>query len=137
MTEYSMTPIISTRLRTDHNTFADHKATYSSNATVFGDEIWEAPLDGNEVKKGDQWLHVTHVVVDGLETVIFGWMARIHKGVTICNNFTVIDGEVPPPPVPEPTPIKYLHVDIDEEMRRVTVKSKAGTPLVGWEVIIG
>ena len=97
MTQYSMTPLNSgTRLRTDHTTFAAVITSYGRGQLVVGDQIWEAPADGNEVKKGDKWLHVTSV--DGVNLTEAGWMAYIHKGVAICNNFTEI--EEPPPPTP-------------------------------------
>lgn len=97
MTKYSMTPLNSgTRLRTDHTTFAAVITSYGRGQLVVGDELWEAPADGNEVKKGDKWLHITSV--DGVNLTERGWMAYIHKGVAICNNFTVI--EEPPPPAP-------------------------------------
>ncbi|MBI3168406.1 MAG: NfeD family protein [Chloroflexi bacterium] len=97
MTQYSMTPLNSgTRLRADHTTFATVITSYGRGQLVVGDEIWEAPADGNEVKKGDKWLHVTSV--DGVNLTERGWMAYIHKGVAICNNFTEI--VEPPPPAP-------------------------------------
>ena len=97
MTKYSMTPLNSgTRMRTDHTTFAAVITSYGRGQLVVGDQIWEAPADGNEVKKGDKWLHVTSV--DGVNLTEAGWMAYIHKGVAICNNCTEI--EEPPPPTP-------------------------------------
>jgi hypothetical protein len=97
MTKYSMTPLNSgTRMRTDHTTFAAVITSYGRGQLVVGDQIWEALADGNEVKKGDKWLHVTSV--DGVNLTEAGWMAYIHKGVAICNNFTEI--EEPPPPTP-------------------------------------
>ncbi len=99
MTSYSMTPINNgTRMRTDHNVFASVITSYNRGQLVVGDEIWEAPADGSEVKKGDKWLHVTSV--DGVNVTERGWMAYIHKGVPVSNNFTEI--EAPPPP---PTPV--------------------------------
>lgn len=99
MTQYSMTPINNgTRLRTDHNTFASVITSYNRGQLVVGDELWEAPADGAEVKKGDKWLKV--VSVDGVNLTQSGWMAYIHKGVAVCNNFKEI--EAPPPP-PTPT----------------------------------
>lgn len=99
MTSYSMTPINNgTRMRTDHNVFASVITSYNRGQLVVGDEIWEAPADGSEVKKGDKWLHVTSV--DGVNVTERGWMAYIHKGVPVCNNFTEV--EAPPPP---PTPV--------------------------------
>jgi len=99
MTQYSMTPINNgTRLRADHNVFATIITSYNRGQLIVGDEIWEAPADGSEVKRGDQWLHVTSV--DGVNLTERGWMAYIHKGVAVCNNFTEI--EAPPPP---PTPV--------------------------------
>jgi hypothetical protein len=96
MTQYSMTPFNSgTRLRTDHNTSASVIAPYNRGQLIVGDELWEAPTDGNEVKKGDKWLHVTSV--DGVNLSERGWMAYIHKGVPICENFKVIEDPAPPP----------------------------------------
>jgi hypothetical protein len=98
MTQYSMTPINNgTRMRTDHNTFATIITSNNRAQLVVGDELWEAPADGSEVKKGDKWLHVTSV--DGVNVTERGWMAYIHKGVAVCNNFTEI-ASPPPPPTP-------------------------------------
>ncbi|KAA0256722.1 MAG: hypothetical protein DPW18_20690 [Chloroflexi bacterium] len=97
MTQYSMTPINNgTRLRTDHNVFAAVITSYNRGQLIVGDEVWEAPADGSEVKKGDKWLHVTSV--DGVNLTERGWMAYIHKGVPVCSNFKEI--ETPPPPGP-------------------------------------
>ena len=97
MTQYSMTPINSgTRMRKDHSTFAAVVTSFARGQVVVGDEIWEAPADGSEVKKGDKWLHVTSV--DGVNVTERGWMAYIHKGTPICDNFTEI--VEPPPPTP-------------------------------------
>ncbi len=97
MTQYSMTPINSgTRMRKDHSTFAAVVASFARGQVVVGDEVWTAPADGSEVKKGDKWLHVTSV--DGVNVTERGWMAYIHKGVPICDNFTEV--VEPPPPTP-------------------------------------
>lgn len=99
MTQYSMTPISSgTRMRTDHNVFGSVITSYGRGQLVVGDEIWEAPADGSEVKKGDKWLKVTSV--DGVNVAESGWMAYIHKGIPICENFKEIED-----PSPNPTPI--------------------------------
>jgi hypothetical protein len=99
MTQYSMTPINNgTRLRTDHNVFAAVITSYNRGQLIVGDELWEAPADGSEVKKGDKWLRVTSV--DGVNLTERGWMAYIHKGVAVCNNFKEIEGTDP-----NPTPI--------------------------------
>ena len=99
MTQYSMTPINNgTRMRTDHNTFTTVITSYNRGQLVVGDEIWEALADGPEVKKGDKWLHVKSV--DGVIVPDRGWMAYIHKGVAVCNNFKEI-----PDPDPDPTPV--------------------------------
>lgn len=102
MTLYSMTPISSTRLRTDHNTYASVITTYVAGKLIVGDEVWEAPADGNEVKKGDKWLKV--LSVDGVNVTVRGWMAYIHKGWPICNNFSIVGDPPPPPPPLEPIP---------------------------------
>lgn len=108
MTQYSMTPINNgTRLREDRNVFARVISSYNRGQLVVGDEIWEAPADGNEVKKGDKWLRVTSV--DGVNLTERGWMAFIHKGVAVCNNFKEIE---PPPPPPGPVfPESFILTD--------------------------
>jgi hypothetical protein len=96
MTRYSMTPINNgTRMRTDHNVFASVITSYNRGQLIVGDELWTAPADGNEVKKGDKWLKVSSV--DGVMVAERGWMALIHKGVPVCNNFTEIEDPDPPP----------------------------------------
>ncbi len=99
---YSMTTMnTGTRIRKDHNTFAEVITSVSSGVTVSGSELWTAPADGNEVKKGDQWLKVTY---NGFT----GWMAYIHKGVAICKDFKEVT--VTPTPDPEPVttfPVKF------------------------------
>lgn len=103
MTQYSMTPITSgTRMRADHSTFSSVIASYTRGQLIVGDEIWEAPADGSEVKKGDKWLKVTSV--DGVNVAERGWMAYIHKGVPICENFKEIT-DPNPNPNPNPTPV--------------------------------
>lgn len=112
MTQYSMTPISNgTRLRTDHSTFSSVITSYNRGQLIVGDEIWEAPADGSEVKKGDKWLHATSV--DGVNLTDQGWMALIHKGYPICDNFKEIEDPAPPPaPPPAPTfPESFTLVD--------------------------
>ena len=95
MTTYSMTPINNgTRMRTNHSVFDAVILSYNRGQVVICDEIWEAPADGSEVKKGDKWLKV--ISVDGVAVVERGWMAYIHKGVAICNNFKEIAPVEPP-----------------------------------------
>lgn len=102
MPRYSMTPLGNgTRLRTDHNTFASTITSYNRGQLIVGDEVWEAPADGTEVKRGDKWLHV--ISVDGVNLVDRGWMAYIHKGVAYCNNFQQL-----PDPEPDPDPTKPM-----------------------------
>lgn len=123
MTQYSMTPISSgTRMRSDHNTFSSVIASYGRGQLVVGDEIWEAPADGSEVKKGDKWLRVSSV--DGVNVTERGWMAYIHKGVPICDNFKEIEDPTPPTPTfpesftlvdPSGAKAEYVFVRIIEE----------------------
>jgi len=99
MTQYSMTPISNgTRMRSDHTTFASVVSSYGRGQLIVGDEIWEAPADGSEVKKGDKWLHVSSV--DGINVTERGWMAYIHKAYPICDNFKLIEDPTPPPTTP-------------------------------------
>jgi hypothetical protein len=85
-------------MRSDHNVFASVIASYNRGQLIVGDELWTAPADGNEVKKGDKWLKVSSV--DGVIVAERGWMALIHKGVPVCNNFKEIED-----PDPTPTPV--------------------------------
>jgi hypothetical protein len=97
MTQYSMTPIDNgTRLRSDHNTSSTVIASYNRDQLVLGDELWVAPADGTNVKKGDKWLSV--ISVDGVNVPAPGWMAYIHMGAPICDNFTEIEDPDPTPP---------------------------------------
>lgn len=108
MTTYTMETIApnGTRKRTDHTTFAAYVLPHvPMNQTVEGDELWEAPADGLEVKKGDQWLRITKV--NGVPVTQPLWMAYIHKGEPVCSNLKVVGST----PDPEPTP-EYQDVDL-------------------------
>lgn len=105
MTTYTMNPMQSgTRMRSGHDVFAkviipDLAAT----DLLEGTDVWEAPADGVEVRKGDKWLYVTKR--NGKTLSAQGWTAYIHKGVPICENFKTVGVVVPPvdPPVVTPT----------------------------------
>ena len=105
MTNYTMNPIHSgTRLRSGHDVFAkviipDLAAT----DMLEGTDLWIAPADGVEVRKGDKWLYVTKRNGHALSTQ--GWTAVTHKGVPICENLKEVGVVVPPvePPVVTPT----------------------------------
>lgn len=81
-------------MRVDHNVLPASStiAQFNSDQLIVGDELWTAPADGAEVKKGDTWIRV--LSVDGVPIGERGWTAIIHKGVPICDNFTTL---------PEPT----------------------------------
>lgn len=84
--KYQMTTIKNgTRLRKDHNTFASVVESVNAGTVVQGDEMWESPTDGAEVKKGDKWMLVSFV--GGIQLSEPSWMAFIHKGQYICDNF--------------------------------------------------
>jgi hypothetical protein len=74
-----------TRIRDEHTTFGDIVQLVPAGKIVSGIEKWVAPADGNEVKKGDVWLLVT--AINGVPIPVPGWMAYIHKGIEICDNF--------------------------------------------------
>lgn len=96
MTAYITSPLQNgTRVRTDHNTLAGVVGSYAIGDSIRGDSIWVAPADGAEVKRGDQWLHVTHI--NG--TPVVGWMAIIHKGAFICETPKVVEDGTPAPSV--------------------------------------
>lgn len=111
-TQYSMIPLSSgTRLRADHNTFAGVINSYDNRDIIQGDEMWTAPADGSEVKKGDQWLHVTHVNGIELAEDQKGWMAYIHKGYPICGNLQIGSAPV------EETPTANVNADVHISIR--------------------
>lgn len=94
MTVYQMTTISSnTRIRQDHNTSAAILTSVNANVTVTGTEKWTAPADGVEVKAGDVWVKVSY-------NGVTGWMAHVHKGQPICNNFKEVGTTPPVDPAP-------------------------------------
>jgi len=139
MTTYTMKPLASgTRLRYEHNVFAGVITSYGMSHTVSGTDLWEAPADGSEVKKGDKWLKVTHV--NDSPVPVSGWMAYIHKGEPICGSFTS-DGVTPPPPPPDPVVLNTNYdVTVSEWKKLVIVNlfDAEGKPLspMGWTVRI-
>ena len=117
MTTYSMTPIKNgTRIRTDHNAFADVITSVNTGVVVVGDEVWEAPADGSEVKKGDKWLRVKSV--GGITFTEVGWMAYIHKGVPICNNFKEVETTPPTEPPAPKFPEYFILTDPEGNTQR-------------------
>jgi hypothetical protein len=96
MTLYRMTPIKNgTRMRTDHNTYADVITSFNAGQILEGEEFWQAAADGNEVKKGDLWLKVNKV--DGQPIHPSGWTAFSHKGIPISKNWQEIGSSEPEP----------------------------------------
>lgn len=87
---YNMTTIYSnTKIREDHNTAARILTSVGAKVVLLGSEIWTAPADGVEVKKGDIWMKVTY-------NGVTGWMAYLHKGQFICSDFKEITVIQPP-----------------------------------------
>lgn len=110
MTSYTMKPIDNgTRMRVNHNVFAEVILSYNRGQLVLGDEKWVAPADGAEVKKGDVWIKV--LSVDGVLVAERGWMAYIHKGGYICNNFEEIEDPIPPDPTAPVFPESFVLTD--------------------------
>lgn len=110
-----------TRLRDTHSTFGNVIASYGANQVVRGNLLWTAPADGNEVKKGDVWIFVTHV--DGKELTSKGWMAVTHKGVPICKDLKEVDVPTDPPVKPS-LPVVAVLVDMYPEGKRVVITSE-------------
>lgn len=110
-----------TRLRDTHSTFGNVIASYGANQVVRGNLLWAAPADGNEVKKGDVWIFVTHV--DGKELTSKGWMAVTHKGVPICKDLKEVDVPTDPPVKPS-LPVVAVLVDMYPEGKRVVITSE-------------
>lgn len=112
MITYSMTPVNNgTRRRKDHNTFSAYVLpSVDSGVLVEGDELWIAPADGNEVRKDDRWLKITKV--GGVAVTETLWMAQIHKGLIICDNFKEVITDPAPNPTPTPTfPQSFILTD--------------------------
>lgn len=110
MTSYTMTPINNgTRMRVNHNVFAEVILSYNRGQLILGNERWEAPADGAEVKKGDVWIKV--VSVDGKNVAEAGWVAYIHKGVPVCNNFKEVADPVTPDPTTPVFPESFVLTD--------------------------
>jgi GH25 family lysozyme M1 (1,4-beta-N-acetylmuramidase) len=123
-TKYQMTVISNgTRLRTDHNVFADYldvdpnlpdKQSFKAGDVLVGDTFWVAPADGSEVKSGDKWLRVN--TCNGVDVPTIGWTAFTHKGLPICKDWKEFEG-TPPPPDPEPETPPYQDVNVNVEIK--------------------
>lgn len=112
MSQYSMKVVSNgTRIRTDHNTYSTVVSSQPAGVLMTGSEIWTAPADGNEVKKGDIWMYVTHV--NGVALSTKGWMAYTHKGVPICSDLK----EIPVTPPSEPHITHVIEVFSDGKVR--------------------
>lgn len=99
MTMYSATPLNNgTRIRKAHDVWGQVIVSVNKGVVIKGDEVWEAPANGNEVIKGDKWLHVTFIDDVPVDPLIPHWIAIIHKGLPICNNFKEIVVVSPPDP---------------------------------------
>lgn len=91
--KYRMTTIYNgTRIREEHSTYTKVFGSVNAGITLEGDELWTAPADGSYVKKGDQWLHVTHGAVTG-------WTAYTYLGQPICQDLKQVDENPDVPPV--------------------------------------
>ncbi len=98
---YQITPIQGgMSVRRDHSTFEEKINTLLSTEKGFGTELWTAAADGLEVKKGDQWLHITKAGTRAVD----GWVAVVHKGERYCNLLEVID----PTPNPDQDAVKQI-----------------------------
>lgn len=101
---YQMRTIGDTNMRAQPNTAAAKLLPSNgvlANSTLSGDELFTAISElknslGVYQKVGDKWLKVTYGGVTG-------WVAYIHMGSPICDNFT--ENPVEPPPTPTPTGI--------------------------------
>ena len=112
---YEMTTLFdNTRIRADHNTFAVVVDIVNKGVTVQGDQVWIAPADGLEVKRGDQWLHVTSPHV--------GWMAYTHKGLAICTNLHEVGVE-------PPTDSDEVEVSVKTSFGNITTIKVKGTSI--------
>ena len=111
MTTYEMTTIDNgTRIRDLPNTGGKELTRVNANVKVTGSELFTAPAqlvnaDGVVYQYvGDKWLKITY-------NGVTGWMAYIHKGTPICNNFKEVT-TTPPPPVGEPVvPLSFILTD--------------------------
>ncbi len=99
MTVYQMTTIDNgTRIRELPNTGGKELTRVNANVTVMGSESFTATKslsnsEGVYQYVGDHWLKVTY-------NGVTGWMAHIHKGQPICNNFKEVGTTPPVDPAP-------------------------------------
>ena len=109
-----------TRLRTGHDVFSTvidvdstlaNVQSFNANDKLQGDEVWEAPADGSEVKKGDKWLHVTKR--NGNSIPAMGWTAITHKGVAVCKNLVEVGAPPVEPPVIVGFPQSFIQTNND------------------------
>jgi hypothetical protein len=113
--EYKMTTIADgTRLRMEHDTFSSYLETFRAKETLTGDQMWVAPADGEQVKKGDEWMHVTHR--NGVPLSAKGWTARKHKGLLICDGYMEFDTNT--------DDNHHIEIDIIDRVVSVTVDGK-------------
>ena len=109
MTTYEMTTIDNgTRIRDLPNTGGKELTRVNANVKVTGSELFTATdslsnAGGIYQYVGDKWLKITY-------NGVTGWMAYIHKGTPICNNFKEVT--TTPPPVNEPpVPLSFILTD--------------------------
>lgn len=116
MTTYSMKTIYAnTKIRDAHNTTGNVLTSVNANVTVTGNELFTATMQlsnsgGVYQQPGDKWVKVTY---NGYT----GWMAFVHMGGFICNNFI----ETPDAPIEEVVPPKSC----------VWIPQETGHPLDG------
>jgi GH25 family lysozyme M1 (1,4-beta-N-acetylmuramidase) len=115
---YEVTPIftdgMNIRPQSNVNNSPIGKLAYDK--TGKGDELWTAPADGTNVKKGDQWLKIT----EGGSAQ--GWVAITHMGKQYC---TLKEVAPSPDPDPEPQPVPEVAVTVDTKLLTVTIHSDA------------
>ena len=104
---YETTWLKGMNTRPEHSVNNPPNGTIAYRETVRGVELWEAPADGLNVRKGDLWMR--------LDTVIVRWVAVVHMGIV----YGVVEevGTPPPPPVSQ-FPEYFMLTDPEGNTRR-------------------
>lgn len=84
-------------IRSDHNTFSPKLGTLPIGQPAYGDNLWVAPVSGNQVLAGDTWL----------QTQTLTWIALIHMGKRYCT-LEQLAPEEPQPPIQPTLPERVI-----------------------------
>ena len=105
---YKTTWLKGMNTRPEHGVNNSPNGSVAYNEIVRGLEVWEAPADGLNVRKGDKWMRLMMTVADA-------WVAVVHMGTV----YGIVEevGTPPPPPVSQ-FPEYFILTDPEGNTRR-------------------